>query len=407
MVRRSPFAALAPTIAIALCYGIAIAVWITAGDRLPGGRWFAVHLFTLGVLTNLVVAFSQHFGLTVTRAPDERQPWLSAILNTGIVLVLTGIPTSATWATAAGATVVMAAVLDSYVRLRRMRRQAVGARFTWIARVYERAHGSFIHGAVIGLLLGVGLLPGAWYGAGRVAHVHVNILGWAGLTLLATLVFFGPTMVRTRIEAGADARAAASLRTGATALTLAVLLLLATGIGGPAGTTLRVLASLALGVYAWSVMVVCLPVLRAARRAKPSATRAPLIALCCWFPLVVWADVAIVASGELRLLNALGVAALTGVLGQAVITALAYVAPAVRGRSNSQRGALVGRLARGAAQRAIAYNLGVALVAIAASGGTALATAGSWLAQAGWVLVIGTIAVQAATALWPVGPRTV
>ena len=67
----------------------------------------------------------------------------------------------------------------------------------------------FVHGAILGALLGTGVLTGRWYGAGRIAHLHVNILGWAGLTLLATLVFFGPTMVRTRIRQGADDDAAA------------------------------------------------------------------------------------------------------------------------------------------------------------------------------------------------------
>lgn len=47
-------------------------------------------------------------------------------------------------------------------------------------------------------------------------------------------MFFGPTMLRTRIEGGADDVAAPALRYGATALTVAVLLLLllGTGVGG-------------------------------------------------------------------------------------------------------------------------------------------------------------------------------
>jgi hypothetical protein len=260
---RSPFATVGPAATFALAYCIAIMVWIVLGDRLPGGRWLAVHLFTLGALTNVVVAFSQHFGRTVTRATDERWLWQQIVMNIGAVLVLAGIPTGVRWATAAGATTVTAVVLASYRRLRRMRRQAVGARFGWIARIYERAHGAFIHGATLGLLLGVGALNGAWYGTGRMAHLHVNVLGWGGLTLLGTLVFFGPTVVRARIEDGAEARAATALARGTTGLTLAVLLL-ASGIGGTAGTGLRLLAATGLGVYAWAVTVVCLPVIRVA-----------------------------------------------------------------------------------------------------------------------------------------------
>jgi nitrite reductase (NO-forming) len=393
-------------VAIALVYGIAAAVWLVVGDRLPGGRWLAVHLFTLGVLTNVVVVFSQHFGLTVTRAPDQRWRWQPAILNIGIVGVLIGIPTGTSWATALGATVATGVVFDSYVRLRRMRRRAVGARFAWVARMYERAHGSFIHGAVLGLLLGVGLLRGSWYGAGRIAHMHVNILGWAGLTLLATLVFFGPTMLWTRIEDGADARAAVALRRGATALTLAVLLLLASGLDGTVGTALRAAAAVALGVYAWAVGMVCLPVLRAARTAKPSAARPPLIALCGWFSVLAWADVVVVATAQVRLLDALGLAALTGVLGQAVVTALSYVAPALRGRTNAERAQLTARLARGAQLRTVTYNIGVVAIAIAAVGGPALDATGARLISAGWLCVIGGIASQLAMGLLPIGGPT-
>lgn len=403
--RRSPFASVGPAIGVALAYAVAAAAWIVAGDHLPGGRWFAVHLFTLGVLTNVVVAFSQHFGQTVTRATAQPWTWQPVILHAGVVLVLVGVPTRMAWSTGLGATLATAAVFLSYLRLRRMRRRSVGARFAWIARVYERAHGSFIHGATLGALLGVGVLRGSWYGAGRLAHMHVNILGWAGLTLLATLVFFGPTMVRTRIEDGADAHAAVALRRGATALTVAVLLLLTTGIGGPVGTTLRLTAAVALGVYAWATGVVCLPVLRAARTAKPSGARPPLIALCTWFPVLVWADVAVLATGELRVLDALGLAALAGVLAQAIATALSYIAPAVRGRTNAERARVAARLARGATPRTVVYNLGVAAVVAAAGAGPALGTAGARLATGGWLVTIGALATQIAAGLWPIGRR--
>lgn len=393
-----------PAAALAVPYGVAIIAWIAVGDRLPGGRWLAVHLFTLGVLTNVVLAFSQHFGRTVTRASGERWWWQPAVANVAIVLVLIGIPTGATWATATGSTVVAAIVFDGYLRLRRMRKQAVGARFGWIARIYERAHGSFIHGATLGLLLGVGLLPGSWYGAGRVAHLHVNVLGWGGLTLLATVVFFGPTVVRTRIEDGADARAAIALRRGATSLTVAVLLLLASGVGGTAGGVLRALAAVGLALFAWTVVAVCAPVIRVAWTAKPSAARLPLIWACVWFQVVAWADVVVVATGQLRLLDALGLAALAGVLAQAIATALSYVTPMLRGRTKDARELIMARLERGMTVRTVAYNTGVVAVTAAAAGGPALAVAGSRAAWLGWTLLLGAIVAQTAVGLWPAHP---
>jgi hypothetical protein len=48
---RSPFGPAAPSIAAAIVYAAAVGVWLAFGAGLPGGRWFAVHLFTLGVTT--------------------------------------------------------------------------------------------------------------------------------------------------------------------------------------------------------------------------------------------------------------------------------------------------------------------------------------------------------------------
>jgi hypothetical protein len=36
---------------VAAGYGLATIVWVSAGGGLPGGRWLAVHLFTIGVVT--------------------------------------------------------------------------------------------------------------------------------------------------------------------------------------------------------------------------------------------------------------------------------------------------------------------------------------------------------------------
>ena len=393
---RSPFAAAAPSIALALVYAAALLVWLAVGDRLPGGRWLAVHLFTLGVLTNLVLTFSEHFARTVTRTPGERSWWWPAVTNVGIALVLVGLPARWPWAVVAGSVVLTAVVFAAYRRLRRMRREAVGARFAWIARIYERAHGAFIHGAVLGGLLGAGVVAGTWHMGLRTAHLHANVLGWGGLTLLATLVFFGPTMARTRIEPGADDRAARALRHGATGLSAAVLLLIPTGVAGALGTAARLGAAAGLAVLAWATVRVCLPVARAAWRAKPTAPRWPVVAVCAWFPAVVVADVVVVATGQWRWLDALGVAALAGVLGQAILATLTYLAPMLRGRSTGHRDAVRARLEVGAASRALVFQVGVVLVVVAALG----LAEGLPVAAVGWALVMLPIMATAGAAAW-------
>ncbi|MDX1621546.1 MAG: hypothetical protein R3320_11175 [Nitriliruptorales bacterium] len=391
---RGPFQAVASSVALAILYAVAALVWAVAGDLLPGGRWLVVHLFTLGILTNLIVGFTQHFGRTLSRADGDDATWPTLALNAGIVVLLVGIITGATIATAIGGTVVTAIVCERYLNLRRMRRGAVGARFGWIVRCYERAHGAFVHGAILGLLLGTGVLGGAWYWSGRMAHLHVNVLGWAGLTLLATLVFFGPTVVRRQIEQGADARAARVLRRGATGLTVGVLLLLASGVGGAWGDLLRVGGAAGLAVFAIATGVVCAPIARVARTSDVSATRWGVLALCAWFPLVVWADVFVVATGRWQYLDALGIGIGLGVLVQAIVVTLSHVAPLLIAREYGNR--VRSALERGGGTRAVLHNGGTALVLV-----SVLAAVDGSVAIAGWTLVGAGLAQPVVVALLP------
>jgi hypothetical protein len=394
----SPFAAAAPSIALALAFVGASLVWVVVGDPLPGGRWFSIHLFTLGVLTNLVLTFSEHFARTVTRAPGERAAWWPLVTNVGIVLTLVGRVVDHRWTLALGATLVSWSVLAAYLRLRRMRRSALGARFSWIVRAYERAHGAFLHGALLGVVLGVGLAPGGWFAGVRLAHLHANVLGWGGLTLLATLVFFGPTITRTRIEAGADARAARAIRVGATGLTVAVLALLGLGAPGAWSTAARLLAAAGLAVLAWAAIVVCLPVARAAVRAKPTAPRWNIVAVCTWLPTLVVADTLAVAVGAWRWLDAIGVAALLAVLAQAILATLIYLAPMLRGRTTGDRDLVRTRLERGATVRTAAFQVGVLALVVAA-----VAAAPGFTAL-GWALIAAVAVTAAVAAMWPLPP---
>ena len=103
-----PFRHLRWVALIAAGYALACVVWILYGTDLPGGRWFAVHLFTLGVVTNLVLALTDHFSRTLTHQPGSMHRWQLPTVNVGILAVLWGIPAGRTWVLAAGATVLTA-----------------------------------------------------------------------------------------------------------------------------------------------------------------------------------------------------------------------------------------------------------------------------------------------------------
>lgn len=385
----SPFGDVKPAAAAAGVFAAVGVVWLVAGPWLPGDRWVAVHLFTLGVLTNVVIAFTRHFGDTLTRSDaDGSDRWILVTFNLSAVMVMVGVVTGRPIVVGVASTAATVAVLGNYRHLRRSRRSAIGARFAWIVRAYERAHGAFVHGAILGGLLGAGVLTGAWYGSARLAHLHVNVLGWAGITLLATLVFFGPTMARTRIEPGADDRAARMVRVGAHGVTIAALLLLASGFADGLGMLTRALAAVALAVFAGAATSTCLAVARAVRGAKPGAARWPVIAVCAWFIVATWMDVAVVATGAWRLLDSVGLAMLVGVLVQAVATSLAYVTPMLVARTRGEREPLRLALERVATGRAVVFNLGVVIVVVLALVGPQAATTGAIAATVGWTLVI-------------------
>ncbi len=389
-----PFGGLRPAVALACLYGAAALVWVAFGAALPGGRWLAVHLFTVGVLTNLVAAMTHHFAQTLLHAPERPTAARLALLNLGALLLLTGLPAGLGWLVAIGATLLSAAVLWLYVALRRMRKSSLTARFAFVVRAYERATSAFVHGALLGALLGTGIFKGGWYAAGRLAHMHINVLGWGGLTLLATLLFFGPTVMRARMEPGADAVAATWLRRSATGLSVAALALLGTGAGAPWALPLRLLASAGLAVYAVGAAGVCLPVLRTGRRANPSPASWMLQAVCAWFVLAAAADALVVATGRTALLDVLGVAALVGVLAQAILAALSYLMPLVFADGADQRSAGQRLLQRLPRLRVGLLNAGVAAVVVSGAATTLGAELGTAPLRIGWLLVASAVGLH-------------
>ncbi len=197
------------------------------------------------------------------------------------------------------------------------------------------------------------------------------------------------------------------VRRGAHALTVAALLLLASGVGGTAGTITRILAAGGLAVFAGATTSTCAAVGRAVHAAKPGTARWPVIAVCAWFSLATWVDVGVVATGSWRLLDGLGLAMLVGVLAQAVATSLQYVAPMLVARTRAEREPLRLALERLATPRAAVFNLGCALVVVLALVGARAGPVGAALAMTGWVLVVLALAQPVAAILVArsTGPR--
>jgi hypothetical protein len=117
-----------------------------------------------------------------------------------------------------------------------------------------------------------------------------------------------------------------------------------------------------------------------------------------WLPVVAVADVLVVASGSWRWLDALGVAALAGVLAQAVLATLIYLTPMLRGRTPDTRDRLRQRLEVGMRARVVAYNAGVATCVV----GATRSIDGVPLVAVGWSTVILVVVATLITGAWPV-----
>jgi nitrite reductase (NO-forming) len=403
----SPFAETAPAVIAAIAFAVACLVWLVAGERLPGGRWIVVHIFTLGVLTTAIWGFSLHlaarFTGTTAQAPGLRtRGTLAALLSASIISMLTGRAGGLHLPLVLGSVGIMTIVAVNLVQLRRLRRAATNERFTWVVTQYEHAHLAFLVAAGLGGAMGAGWIPASIFTAVRTAHIHLNVLGWAGLTVLATLTVFGPALLRVRIEPEVERRAATAVNLAGLGLAIAAAGFLITSIGEGAGPP-RVMAAGGLGLYAYGVVVISLPLLRAVRRSDRSPLRWGVGASLAWFLLAIAVDLLLVVTGVGGWPLALSSILLVGVLAQLVLTVLLFVAPMLRGRTFGARDRVLARVEFLARTRSGALNLGVATVA-----GTQLADrigfdVGTIAPATGWLLVIVAVLAHLAVVVWPAG----
>jgi hypothetical protein len=330
-LRRTPFAGVRADVAVAAPFAVLALVWSLAGG-LPGGRWAAVHLFTLGVLAPLIVGFSQHQASTLLRAATRSRRPVRVLLAAGATLVAGGMVATtapgATTAIAVGGTLSALGVAMAGWRLARARREAgEQARFAWIIAAYVHAHLAFVVGAVLGGFLGARAVGGAAYLPFRHAHLHAMLVGFASLTLLATAVLFGPMLLRAQFQPGAERQAARVLPVAGTATTVAVAGLLAGGAPAPWAVGARWLAGAALLVVAGAGAAVTAPLVRTVARKASRAPLAGVLLVCAlgWLTVALVADGLVVATGRWLLLDVVGAVALVGGFVQAIVATLLHV----------------------------------------------------------------------------------
>jgi nitrite reductase (NO-forming) len=366
-----------------LAYLGAGGVVLAMGDRVAGGGWLALHLVLLGAATNAIVIWSEHFAAALLRAPPtgERVAAVRALaLNLGILAVLGGVHGGRTALAAAGACLAGAVVLGHALVLATRIGRSLPARLGGTVWFYLAAAAALLAGMGIGLWLAGGV-PGSAdaYLALRLAHVHLNVLGWVGLTVVGTQFTLWPTVLRTRMVPGVELAVRWSLPPLAGGLAVA-----ATGLA----TRHRLVALAGLVAYAAGLGVALVPFVRTALRRPPHTAAAWMLgAGMAWLVVAVVADLAAVAASQrvadldgrlARLVPAVA----AGFALQTLTGALSYLLPVVLGRGASGNRRLTGILELGWQPRVAATNLGV-LVLVAWPAGGWPAAAGWWLAGVG------------------------
>ncbi|WP_019873297.1 multicopper oxidase domain-containing protein [Sporichthya polymorpha] len=325
-------------------------------------RWLMIHLFLLGAVSHAILVWSRYFAdalLHTGSGPAERREQSARLLllNSGAATVVSGILTGRWVLTLVGATAVAGAVLWHGVRLARDLRHALGSRFAATVRFYVAAAALLPVGAGLGAYLARGLADPTHQQV-LMAHVLVNVLGWVGLTVLGTLVTLWPTMLRTRIVAGAETAAARALPVLVGSILIAA--------GGAWGGQ-RLVAAAGVTAYVGGAALLARPFVAAARTKAPASypTWSVLAGLLWFAGLLVSFAVAIgtasswvEAGSRFRDITPFLAA---GFAAQVLLGALSYLVPVALGGGATPTRAANTVLDRGSALRITVINAGLLL----------------------------------------------
>ena len=374
-------------------YQTAARIWLTAALAsllLPAdvrlGVWLPLHLALAGAVSVAIAGAMQNFALTLSAAPDAdpRIVWTQfSTANVAALLVAVGYPTEIGWLVAAGGVLFEAAVGVLAWLVARARRLGLNRRHLLPFAMYAAAIVAALAGGTLGAVVGSRVVddPQTWLELRR-AHLTLNLLGWASLTIAGTLVTLLPTVLRIRMPAWHGAASGALLVTGVAAIALG----LGFGVRPVAIAGAVVYAAGALGLAWMAVKAFRMP------RSWPVPVAAKhLMCALAWFvigAMVLPWMLADDLTGSRDLLLAIFVC---GWVLQTLLGAWQYLLPMARPGHPDERRGWLAAIETGGTVQVLALNVGVALLALrgadalpasAGPAGTILALAGGTMALA-------------------------
>jgi nitrite reductase (NO-forming) len=369
------------TAAVVLVYLAAGGVTLQRGGRITGGGWLALHLVLLGAVTNAIVVWSEHFAAALlhTRPVSDRVALARVVLlNLAVLAVLVGVHGGHPALVAGGAGLLGVVVAAHALLLRAWRRRALAAGLGDTVWFYLAAGGALLAGIGLGLVMSSGGVGSAdAYRAVRLAHAHLNVLGWIGLAVIGTQFTLWPTVLRTRMVPGLAAAAGWALPLCVVGLAAATVGLLAQW---------RAVALAGLGAYAAGLGTALGPFVATMRRRRPRGAAAWMLAAgIAWLALAVVSDLAALWGSDrvVDLDGRIGRLVPTVAVGfglQVLAGALTFLLPVVWGRGAGGNRRLTRLLEVAWPARVVALNLGVALLTFASHGEQ------GWAGRIGWWL---------------------
>lgn len=176
-----------------------------------GGSWWGpLHAFMAGGVLLAISGATQLFTVTgAAAAPADRreaaaQRW---VVSAGAASAVVGVTAGAGWLAVVGAVLVGVGLVGLGWILVGVVRRSLLRRFDLATRFYLLAIASGVAGVTLGGVLGAEA-AGATYLDVRTTHMHLNLVGLVGFTILGTLPMILPTTMRHRMVSGPEAVAA-------------------------------------------------------------------------------------------------------------------------------------------------------------------------------------------------------
>ncbi|HXF74444.1 MAG TPA: hypothetical protein VNO79_17815, partial [Actinomycetota bacterium] len=192
-------------------YQTAARLWLTAAAAAlllpPGvrlGWWLPLHLAMAGAVAAAISGAMQTFASALTATPPPPAASVVAqfaLVNAGALGVTVGMVAGAPALVAIGGAAFVAAMALLGWMVVRARRRSLHLRHRLPVAGYVFACASVVAGGTLGALVGSGAAAPEVRGALALAHPVLNVLGFAGGTILATLVTLLPTVLRVRMPA--------------------------------------------------------------------------------------------------------------------------------------------------------------------------------------------------------------